>query len=71
MPWNQGLALEIMRKSLIPKIRVGEGGPLGFPKSGNYSFAFLSLNALLITLTELKLIAAAARIRLNGNPNVG
>jgi hypothetical protein len=37
----------------------------------SYSFSRLSLSALLITDTELKLIAAAAKIGLNRIPNFG
>ena len=60
---------------MILKIRGGGGGVSlkpRFPKMGNfYSFTFRKRSALLITETELKLIAAAAMIGLSSNPNLG
>ncbi len=41
------------------------------PEGTAHSFTLLSLSALLITDTELKLIAAAAKIGLNRMPNLG
>jgi hypothetical protein len=38
---------------------------------GVYSFTFRNLSEFVITDTELKLIAAAARIGLSSSPNTG
>ncbi len=51
--------LEILRLCFPPDFTVG------------YSFTLLSLSALMITDTELKLIAAAAKIGLSRIPNLG
>ena len=56
------------RVQIVPSETRGGSGQLG---RGIYSFTFRKRSEFVITDTELKLIAAAARIGLSSNPNTG